>query len=129
MQTTATATATRFFRFGGILHQDHEAVAHTLTALEDRLNAAAPAADWAAVLERVYFIPVIVTDDQYPIHPEIRAFDAAEKKIILQVHVAPSANWLSVLLAHLREVAGAHLGVVAFLENMAVESEGLDGVG
>ena len=54
---------TRFFRFGGMLHQDYQNLAFQLVELEDRLNKAVSASGFTAVVESVYFIPVI-TEEQ-----------------------------------------------------------------
>lgn len=77
MNTTSTA---RLFRFGGILHQTYQDIAPQLSALEDHLNALIPTAEeFTAVLEQVYFIPIIVPDGQRMEHEERLSYDADAK--------------------------------------------------
>ena len=102
MNTTSTA---RLFRFGGILHQTYQDIAPQLSALEDHLNALASTAEFTALLEQVYFIPIIVPDGQRMEHEERLSYNADAKKLLIQKQLAPDSDLQLALLEGVKEVA------------------------
>jgi len=99
---------TRFFRFGGILHQHYQSQAFQLVELEDRLNAAISASGFAAVVESVYFIPVIVTEEQVMEHQEALSYKEAEKKITIKKRVSPGGDMMQAFLEGLSSLSADH---------------------
>jgi hypothetical protein len=89
---------TRFFRFGGVLHQHYQHLAFQLVELEDRLNAAISTSSFAAAVESVYFIPVIVMEEQVMDHQEELSYKEAEKKIIIKKQVSPGGDMMHAFL-------------------------------
>lgn len=102
MNTTSTV---RLFRFGGILHQTYQDIAPQLSALEDHLNALASTAEFTALLEQVYFIPIIVPDGQLMEHEERLSYDDDAKKLLIQKQLAPDSDLRLALLEGVKEVA------------------------
>ena len=98
---------TRFFRFGGMLHQDYEHLAFPLVDLEDRLNTAISAPGFAAVVESVYFIPVI-TEEQVMENQEALFYKEAEKKIMIQKRVSPGGDMMQAFLEGLSSLSADH---------------------
>lgn len=101
MHTTSTV---RLFRFGGILHQTYQDIAPQLSALEDHLNALASTAEFTALLEQVYFIPIIVPEGQLMEHEERLSYDDDAKKLLIQKQLAPDSDLRLALLEGVKEV-------------------------
>lgn len=98
---------TRFFRFGGILHQHDQHLAFQLVELEDRLNTAISASGFTAVVESVYFIPVI-TEEQAMEHQQALSYNAAEKKITIKKRVSPDSDMMQAFLEGLASLSADH---------------------
>ncbi|NUO00411.1 MAG: hypothetical protein HUU01_07310 [Saprospiraceae bacterium] len=99
---------TRFFRFGGMLHQHDQHLAFQLVELEDQLNRAISAPGFAAVVESVYFIPVIVPEEQVMEHQEVLSYKEAEKKITIQKRVSASTDLMPAFLEALASLSADH---------------------
>lgn len=98
---------TRFFRFGGMLHQHDQHLAFQLVELEDRLNTAISASGFAAVVESVYFIPVIM-EGQVMEHQEELSYKQAEKKITIKMQVSPDSDMMQAFLEGLASLSADH---------------------
>jgi len=98
---------TRFFRFGGILHQHYQSLAFQLVELEDRLNTAISASGFTAAVESVYFIPVI-TDEQVMEPQEALSYKETEKKITIKKRVSPGGDMMQAFLEGLSSLSADH---------------------
>ena len=106
---------TRFFRFGGILHQHYQHLAFQLVELEDRLNKAVSASGFTAVVESVYFIPVI-TEEQVVEHQEELSYKEAEKKITIKKQVSPGGDMMHAFLEGLASLSADHPQLLPLFE-------------
>jgi len=97
----------RFFRFGGMLHQHHQHLAFQLVELEDRLNTAISTSGFTAVVESVYFIPVI-TEEQVTEHQEALSYKEVEKKITIKKLVSPGGDMMQAFLEGLSSLSADH---------------------
>lgn len=106
---------TRFFRFGGMLHQDYQHLAFPLVELEDRLNTAISASGFTAVVESVYFIPIIM-EEQVTEHQEELSYNEAEKKITIKKQVSPAGDMMQAFLEGLASLSADHPQLLPLFE-------------
>jgi hypothetical protein len=77
-------TFRRSFRIGAIVHQDYEELALRLTELEDRLNKHIDLTKYTDLVEKIYFVPILLSEENEN-HEEESWYDEAERKVFLRV--------------------------------------------